>query len=263
MVEEWTCLTSSELSDLIEKDPLAVLLVGSTEQHGLHLPLGTDSIIGGSVFEKSLDYLPARTCLVKLPDLTIGVSPEHSGFPGTISYPSGLTVPMVVEIGKQIERSGMKRLLIINSHGGNSSALDLAGMNLRAEGDLLVAKVDYFRFSKPKEVVVPQKEWMYGFHGGAVETSMMMHLRPDLVKAEHFDDNNSKLEEMEKDLRMVGRDRAVTLYWMAHDLHKSGAVGNASISSEEMGKHLLDHYGRCLSEVILDMIEIDLDRIRK
>lgn len=259
MIKDWEFLTFHEISDLARRDPLAILLAGSTEQHGSHLPLATDSIIGNGILERSFRHIPDENSVVRLPDLSIGVSLEHTEFPGTISYSTEVLIPMVVELGRQVVRAGIRRLLIVNSHGGNSAALDIAGMKLHAEGGLSVAKVDYFRFPRPKGIEFPENEWTHGFHGGATETSMMMHLRPDLVKPEKFCSNTSKIEEMSQRMRMIGRDRAVSLYWMADDIHESGTVGDATLSSDKIGQQLLEHYGKCLSQVMLDMKELDMD----
>jgi len=138
--------------------------------------------------------------------------------------------------------------------------LDIASMKLRSELKLLVVKVDYFRFPKPKQIDLPDCEWNHGLHGGALETSMMMALEPDLVRMGELQNNTSWLEELASKHRRIGKDRAVSLYWMASDLNHSGTVGDATLASSEMGALLIEYYSRCLAEVMMDVSEIDLSR---
>jgi len=260
MVKDWMSLTTRDFSDGEGRDSVGVLLVGSIEQHGPHLPLSTDSVIGEGLLKKSFEHVPSGSIVIKLPTLSVGSSPEHSDFPGTISYPPELLIEIVVEIGRQAKSCGMRKLLVVNSHGGNSSSLDIASMKLRSELKLLVVKVDYFRFPKPKQIDLPDCEWNHGLHGGALETSMMMALEPDLVRMGELQNNTSWLEELASKHRRIGKDRAVSLYWMASDLNHSGTVGDATLASSEMGALLIEYYSRCLAEVMMDVSEIDLSR---
>lgn len=261
MVKDWMSLTTEDFSDLKGRDPLGILLVGSIEQHGPHLPVATDSMIGEGLLERSFEHVPTENCIIKLPSLFVGSSPEHGDFPGTISYPPEILVSMVVEIGRQVKTCGIRRLLVVNSHGGNSASLDIASMKLRSEFQLLVVKVDYFRLARPKQIDFPDCEWSYGLHGGALETSMMLTLEPDLVKMGDLKNNTSWMEELAVKHRRLGKDRAVSLYWMASDLNESGAVGDATLASSEKGKVLVEYYSRCLSEVMMDVGEMDLTRL--
>ncbi len=261
MLKNWTSLTTMDFSILDAMDPVAVLVAGSIEQHGPHLPLSTDSVIGEGLLEKSLDFVPSEVVILKLPSLCMGSSPEHKEFPGTISYSPELLIENVVEIGSQVKECGVKRLVILNSHGGNSSALDIAAMRLRAEIQLLMVKVDYFRFPKPSQIDLPDSEWLYGLHGGALETSMMMHLKPELVRMGELRNNASWLKELAEGHRRLNKDRAVSFYWMASDLNPSGTVGDATLASSEIGEELVEYYSKCFSEVILDASEVDLSRL--
>jgi riboflavin-specific deaminase-like protein len=143
-------------------------------------------------------------------------------------------------------------VVLFNSHGGNRAAIDAAALALRAEHDLLVVKASYFRFARPRDVELPDREWKHGLHGGAVETAMMLHLRPDLVDRSAVADFPSSGAELEGSLRRVAPEGEAPFAWLAEDLNPQGVVGDARLATAEMGARLVEHYGGVLAEVILD-----------
>jgi creatinine amidohydrolase len=151
--------------------------------------------------------------------------------------------------------------VLANSHGGNRSAMDQAGLALRAEHDLLVVKASYTRFARPTDVDLPDAEWRHGLHGGALETAMMLHLRADLVREDAIDDFPSLGADLEKQLRRTGPEGQASFAWLAGDLNPWGVVGDATLASAAMGERLVEHYGRALADVILDARDFPLDRL--
>lgn len=257
----WRSLSNAEIEAAGSRDPVVILPLAATEQHGPHLPLSTDVDIGMGLLAAATRHLPDDAEVWSLPAVTVGASEEHARFPGTMSVTTEELTDQIVETGVGLARSGVRRLVLCNSHGGNRSAMDAAGLRLRAERDMLVVKASYFRFERPENVDLPEGEWRHGLHGGAVETAMMLHLRPDLVRTEAVADFASLGQDLERTLRRLGPEGQASFSWLASDLNPSGVVGDARLATPDMGKRLVEHYGRALAEVILDARDFPLDRL--
>ena len=162
----WEHLTSPELAELGRLDPIAILPTAAIEQHGPHLPLSTDVDISEGVLTAALGQLTADPPVLVLPVLAPGASPEHTAFPGTLSFDPATFEAAIAEIGASVARAGIRRLVVFNSHGGNRHAMDAAGLRLRNEHGMLVVKASYFRFDRPTGVGLPDSEWRHAFTGG-------------------------------------------------------------------------------------------------
>ena len=129
---------------------------------------------------------------------------------------------------------------------------------------MLVVKSHYVLFPRPTGVDLPDPEWRHGLHGGAVETAMMLHLRPDLVRAAQVDDFPPLGDLLERTLRHVSTDEeGPSVSWLAEDLNRVGAAGNATLGTAAMGERLLDGYGRVLADVIRDTKEFPIDQLER
>jgi creatinine amidohydrolase len=223
--------------------------------------VSTDLDIGMGLLAAARRHLPDDVALHLLPPISVGASQEHARFPGTLSVSTEELIRSIVEQGATLARSGVRRLVLANSHGGNRHAMDAAALSLRAGHGLLVVKASWFRFARPTDAELPEAEWRHGLHGGAVETAMMMHLRPDLVRTEAIADFPSLGAELERTLRRLGPESQASFAWLADDLNPLGVVGNATLATAAMGAHLVEHYGRILAEVILDARDFPLDRL--
>ncbi len=240
---------------------VAILPLAATEQHGPHLPLSTDLDIGMGLLAEALRHLPDGLEVTTLAPVSIGASQEHARFAGTVSVTTEELIGSIVDQGAGLARSGIRRLVLSNSHGGNRHAMEAAGLALRAEHDLLVVKASWFRFARPADVDLPEAEWRHGLHGGAVETAMMLHLRPGLVRTEAIADFRSFGQDLERTLRRVGPEGQASFAWLADDLNPQGVVGDARLATPAMGARLVQHYGRVLAEVIMDARDFPLDRL--
>ncbi len=261
-VRWWHSLTTADASRVTERDPVVILPLAAVEQHGPHLPLSTDLDIGvgllASAFRRLPDDFPAWT----LPPQAVGSSTEHLRFPGTLSLDPDLLSEVIYQYGVALAACGVKRLVLSNSHGGNRYTLDAAGMKLRTELGMLVVKASYFRFPRPSGVDLPDHEWRHGLHGGAVETAMMLHLRPDLVRTQALEDARSLGAELEGVLPHLAPEGEVASFsWLASDLNSSGVTGDARLADAAMGRRLVDHYGEMLAGVMRDARTFPLDRL--
>lgn len=258
---DWSALSPEEAAAAATRDPVVILPLAATEQHGPHLPLSTDVDIGAGLLTEALTHAGASDRVWTLPAVTVGASQEHIRFPGTKSVSTEELVKTIVGRGEALARAGVRRLLLANSHGGNRHAMEAAGLALRAAHDMLVVKASWFRFPRPADVELTEAEWRHGLHGGAVETAMMLHLRPELVRTQAIACFASLGEELERDLRLLGPEGQASFAWLAADLNPAGVVGDATLATPAMGARLVAHYGRVLSDVILDALDFPLDRL--
>ena len=257
----WASLTSDEARQLAARDPVVTFPIGSTEQHSPHLPLSTDLDIGIGLLEAAFRALPPDFPAVVLPPQAVGSSREHARFAGTLSIEPELLGAFVEEIGAALAAAGVRRLVLANSHGGNRHLLEDAGLRLREEHGMLIVKATWFRFPRPDGIDLPESEWRHGFHGGAVETAIMMHLRPDLVRTGAAKRAPSLGEELERELTHLGPEGPASFSWLAGDLNASGVVGDATRADASMGARLVEHYGAVLADVIRDARAFPLDRL--
>ena len=257
----WAERTATEIPEIAGLDPVVVLPIAAVEQHGPHLPLSTDVDIGRGLLGAALERLDPSVPAYYLPMLAMGTSEEHSDVPGTLTQESSTLIEGIVALGRSLERAGVRRLVIHNSHGGNRAAIDVAALRLRRDCGLLVVKAHWFRFPRPDERGIPDSEWEHGLHGGAVETAMMMHLRPGLVREEQVGRFTSLAEGLGPGLEFVRPEGVAPFAWMARDLNPEGVVGDATLADPALGARLVDHYGGILAQVIRDAHAFPLERL--
>lgn len=257
----WQSLTSAQVAALQPDDPVAILPLASIEQHGPHLPLSTDLDIGLGVLAEAFRRLPADFPALALPPQALGSSREHARFPGTLSLDPGLLGALLEETGAGLARSGVRRLVLANSHGGNRAVLDDAALALREEHGMLVAKASWFRFPRPDDVELPESEWRHGLHGGAIETAMMLHLQRNKVRMDEIVEARSLGEELEATLDRLGPEGVASFAWLAGDLNPLGVTGDARRADARIGARLVAHYGAVLAEVIQDARAFPLERL--
>lgn len=244
---DWTQIARGDPSGWI-----AVLPLAATEQHGHHLPLGTDSFIAEAYLARVRELLPKKSPAVFLPVQDVGLSPEHTAFPGTLTLPSDIALQSWRAIGDSVARAGVKKLLMITSHGGNSALMDVAAVDLRQAHDMLVVTTSWQRLGQPKGLF-DDAEWTHGLHGGAMETSIMLASRPDLVRKAKIRDNPSQTRAWEKKMQFVRHGRPAATAWAAQDLNASGAMGDAREANAAKGRTLIDHGAKAFCALIAEM----------
>lgn len=256
-------MTSQEIAEAASQDDAVVVVpFAATEQHGPHLPVGTDAIIADGMVETSMALLPAESAVVFLSTLRIGKSVEHEDFPGTLSYGYRTATEALVEIGLGLSRAGFRRIVVVSSHGGNTPVVDTAALELRRHAGLFVAAASFMRFGIP-DGLMPLDELSIGVHGGAVETALMLHFRPDLVRREFcadFPSLQTHLAETARHLRAHGR---LGFGWMASDLNPQGVVGDARRATGGMGKAIAHHQAARFAEFLHEVQCFDLKRLSK
>jgi creatinine amidohydrolase len=254
---QWADLTTVDFAGGALSDAVAILPVAAVEQHGPHLPLSTDAVINQGVIDAACKLLPPDLPVVVLPMQAIGTSHEHMAFQGTLTLQARTLLSLWTEIGESVARAGLRKLLIFNSHGGQSGVPELVGTDLRARLGMIVSWATPGAFGTP-EGAVDRTESVHGLHGGAKETAMMLHLRPDLVRLDAIAKFPSAGETMEAGytrLRATGRSGFA---WQTQDLNPAGVVGDATVATAELGARLVGHAAGGLVELIQDLIRFEL-----
>jgi creatinine amidohydrolase len=239
---------------------IAVLPLAATEQHGPHLPLETDVMIGEAYLAQLQELLPPALPVTFLPLQRIGISTEHTDFPGTQTLSTEAAMKQWMALGESVARRGVKKLVMVTSHGGNSAAMMLVAQDLRAQQGMLAVTTNWSRFGAP-EGLFSEDELRHGIHGGAVETSIMLARYPQHVRKEAVADFPSSAAAMEKEFRWLSTQRPAPFAWQAQDLNPSGAVGDARQASAEKGERLLHHGARAFCELLHDVDKFDVSRL--
>ena len=257
----WQDLTSAAIADLATRDAVAILPLSAIEQHGPHLPLETDYRIGIGLLQATFATLQDDLPLAVLPPLAVATSTEHTSFAGTLTLRPETALATLRDIGDSVARSGLRRLLIVNSHGGNTAICDLAALELRRTHGMLVVKHHYFTQPPPEALGIKSSELRHGLHGGLIETAMMRYLVPGKVHmgaAAAAPSLGARLEDEMETLEPEGR---ASFAWMAGDLNPSGVVGDAGSATAELGQRLVEHYAGHLAATIRDAAGFDLTHL--
>ena len=254
----WSDYTSEEFSRLDCERIIAVLPVGATEQHGPHLPLCVDAAVADGIARAVADRLPEELPVLFLPTQSIGKSDEHARYPGTLSLSGDVLARVWTEIGSSVARCGVRKIVLLNSHGGQISIMDQVVRELRIRHHMLAFSVNWFGFGMP-EATYSDNELAVGIHAGDMETSVMLALHPELVRMDEARDFRPLTDELLNDYTHIRISGGAKLGWQAHDLHPAGACGNATLATAEKGEATLAYAADRLVEVL---IEIDRAPLR-
>ncbi len=253
-------MTTQDFKDPAVGDWIAVLPVAAIEQHGPHLPVFTDTAIANGQVARVLELLPDDLPVCFLPTQAVGKSNEHISSPGTLTLSWDTVTNAWMEIGESVARAGIRKLVLINSHGGNVPVIDTVARELRVKHDMLVTATAWARFGQP-EGVFPQEEFTYGIHGGDVETSIMLHLHPELVRMDLAEDFKSAQQGFISEFKYLRAHGAQQFGWKSQDLNPKGAVGNAANASAEKGRKSVDHAAAGFIDLLKDIHAFDISRL--
>jgi len=257
---DWTEMTWTDVAAGDTGRWIAVLPVAAVEQHGPHLPLGVDSYIAQAYIARVLPLLPDDLPATFLPVQKIGQSDEHRAFPGTLSFSAQTIIGAYTEIGESLHRCGVRKLVIVTSHGGNVAAVDLVARDLRVRLRMLVVTCAWHRFGYPPGTF-ERMEQRHGVHAGDVETSLILAHRPETVRMEHAVPAVPVTVTMAEDFKWLSAFRPAGFGWMTQDLHPSGAVGDATRATAPKGEQALAHGAKAFVELLQDVDRFDLKRL--
>jgi creatinine amidohydrolase len=242
-------LTWKQVDALPRDSTLLVLPTAAIEQHGHHLPLATDTLINNLLLGKALDRVPAQLPIYALPPMCYGKSNEHLGFPGTLSLSAQTFLAVVRDLGASIAAGGFKKLVLYNTHGGNTSLVDVLARDLRVEFGLRTFTL--FGSAGAAFEGVSQQERTYGFHAGEIETSFLLHATPELVHPEAYTSNYIAHVDQPELLRP--EVSAANFAWITSDIAPSGVMGDPSAASAQNGERWSNEAAARIAEILVAM----------
>ncbi|MFF8910770.1 creatininase family protein [Streptomyces olivaceoviridis] len=242
---QWNRLTAAQIRALAAQDAVVLLPVGATEQHGPHLPTGVDDFLAAEVCRRAALLASEHTGVVVTPSIPTGLSEHHMAFGGTITLSLPTLHALLRDVCRSVTRAGFSRILIVNGHGGNMTALNALTTELTAELSTPIAFASYF--GAGREVVRDTLETQDGLmHACEGETSMMMAAYPELIHREHLAEAHGPqitlpAESTEPVYMAVSFDR----------ITKSGVAGDARVASPQKGETMLSGCARALADIIV------------
>jgi creatinine amidohydrolase len=268
----WSDLTTRHFAQLAASPSIAqavaVLPVAATEQHGPHLPVSVDTALVDGVVNASLPHLPADLPVLFLPTQSIGKSNEHIRFPGTLTLSAQTVISLWMDIGASVARSGIKKLVLLNSHGGQASIMDIVARDLRTEHDLIVYSANWYNLPLGDAVMglFPAEEHRFGIHAGDIETSMMLALEEksgikgiDMTQAQNF---HSTSQDRAAKYPVLGNGASAKLGWQMQDYNLQGAAGNAAAATAAKGHALINAAGLQLANLLKEVSDLPLSTLK-
>jgi creatinine amidohydrolase len=263
----WADLTSRHFAQLAASGTIdkavAVLPVAAIEQHGPHLPVSVDTTLVNGVVNASLAHLPADLPVLFLPTQQMGKSNEHIRFPGTLTLSAQTLISVWMELGASVARAGFKKLVLLNSHGGQVSVMDIVARDLRTAHDLIVYHTSWYNLPLGDAVMgqFPAEEHRFGIHAGDIETSMMLALAPHLVDLAQAQNFRSTSQDRAAKYPVLGNGTSAKLGWQMQDYNAQGAAGNALAASAEKGHALVNAAGMQLAIMLQEVSSLPLSTL--
>jgi creatinine amidohydrolase len=214
--------------------------IGAIEQHGAHLPLITDDAIGLQVIGKTLEQFcsNANPIIYVLPPQHSGRSTEHISFPGTISLNATTLTNVLMDIGESVYRSGFRKLIFFNSHGGQPQIIEIVSRDLRQRySDFLLFPIFLWHLPNVSQTLVTPYEFKCGIHAGDIETSLMLTFMNNYVKMNLAKKEYPSMIKNEGDL--LGIEGGLSYAWITKDLSQSGVIGDPTEATKEKGEQIL------------------------
>jgi creatinine amidohydrolase len=262
----WSELTTQDFARIDKTRAIAVLPLAATEQHGPHLSLSVDTDIVNGVVAAS--WGPLQTLQVNaesplpvffLPTQSVGLSPEHAAFAGTLTLKPETLIRLWTDIAESVKAAGFNKLVLFNAHGGHVGAMDVVARDLRARLGMLVYSVNWYQLpltnvqGEDLNALFSPHEHRFGVHAGDVETSAMLALQPHRVRMELAQNFASSAEQRATNFPILGNGRSAKLAWQMQDYNPAGAAGNAAAATAQKGQALIEAAGRSLAQLLLEI----------
>jgi creatinine amidohydrolase len=256
MTRIWTELRGPDFADL-DPDSIAILPVGSAEQHGPHLPLNTDFVVADSLARDVVAAHGDSLGLLLLPSLAVSKSNEHAWSPGTLWLSAATLLTVLDEIARCVATTPVRRLVFLNGHGGNSALLQVASRDIRLAHGL---RTFVMHPSVPPDQggTSTSVELGLGIHAGIEETSVMLHLRPDLVKLEL---GTRSVPEHLTAFERVGFGKPVSFGWLSDDFGTDGTLGDPTGATSEHGRRKYEAMIATAAQSLAEIARFDPRRL--
>lgn len=239
MTRKFAELTGPETLEVLGADSILVVPIGAIEHHGPHLPLVTDTLMAGAAAAALIPRaVEAGIDAWELPTLSIGKSDEHSWASGTLWLNASTLLETLVDLGRSVAMTPARKLVFLNGHGGNIALLQVANRELRRRFGLQTFTMPAMRLHAGTGAAGESDEHGLGIHGGWAETSVVMHLRGDLVHEDRF--VSTLPPEFETYDHIGFNTKPVSFGWLSDDFGPHGIVGDPTGASAEAGRQLFD-----------------------
>ena len=240
-----------EVRELLTHDPIVVVPVGATEQHGRHLPLSVDRVLCTAVAERAARAATGRgRPTVVAPTIAVGYSPHHMAFPGSLTLRAATFTAVATDMATSLSEHGFHRILLLNGHGGNANLLRSAAQSLRFEHDVRVSVASYWDFALDRIASWRTSELGGINHACEMETSLMAALHPESVRMDAAEDVLPPRSRFASgDLTETG---PVTRAGSFEELTPSGAIGRPTLADPERGRALLDAIVEEVTEYLIE-----------
>jgi creatinine amidohydrolase len=256
----WSDLTTVEFAGLDPERTIAILPTAAIEQHGPHLAVSTDTVIANGMIGEVIERLPQDLSILVLPTQSIGKSNEHLRSPGTLTLTAETALRAWTEIGEGVHRAGLRKLVIVNSHGGNVDLIGIVARELRVRLGMLVVTCSWSRFGRPAGLYTDEENAV-GIHAGDAETSLMLHFRPDLVRMDRAANFAPASIEIAKEFDLLRPTGFTAFGWIAQDLHPAGAAGDATRATAEKGRLTAEFQAGEFIKLLRDVTRFSLERL--
>lgn len=253
-----TRLTSPQVKRLRKDDALVVLPLGAVEQHGPHLPVMTDALIGEAVLTRAMELLPPDSNIWLLPPVSYGKSIEHLDFAGTFSLSATTLQGVITDIAVSLRKSGFRRLLLFNTHGGNADLCYVAAREVRVQTGLMVFYVSPGGFQASAGLVTDEEQ-EFGIHGGDIETSLVMAIKPGWVQ------NGLRVAEMPdmSGFKYLTLESGIRFTWVMSDISESGIAGDATRATPEKGEEMLRRTAASLAAALQEISAFEIETVKR
>jgi creatinine amidohydrolase len=248
---ELAYLTWKQVEAIPKDNALIVLPTAAIEQHGHHLPLATDTLINNLLLGKALEKLPAEAAVYTLPPICYGKSNEHLGFPGTLSLSASTFMAVVRDIALSVYASGFRKLVLYNTHGGNTALDDVLARDLRAEFGLRTFYLSGSAGAKFPEIA-PQ-ERAYGFHANEFETALLLSATPQLVHRDQYTVNY--IASLDNPEFLLPEFAPATFSWLTRDIAPSGVMGDPRPATAENGAKWIEAAATQVAKALQAMLD--------
>lgn len=222
-------------------DAVAVLPIGAVEQHGPHLPVGTDFLVAQDLAAMAMEKLNSEKQFFLLPAITYALSIEHIHVPGTITLMPETLIHVLTDIGDSLLRLGVKKLVLVNCHGGNDSAIQIAGRLLRGKG----MKLYMVNGGAIRDRLGAQE---YDVHADEIETGMILAAHPEMVDREKITEELSTSVDKWHEAAECRGD--LISCWYIEDISVQGVVGKPILATAEGGKDFMDKQSQQIAKAL-------------
>lgn len=258
----WWDLSAEDFRNLDMSQIVAVLPVGAVEQHGPHLPVRVDAAINEGIMRHAVERMSDDFPALILPTMAIGKSNEHSAYPGTLTLSAETLARVWYEVCESVYRAGVRKILFVNSHGGQPQVMEIVCRDLRINLGMFAVSSKWSSFADLSDLF-DAEERKHGIHAGEVETSVMRYLHPELVDMSLAEDFPALSQVLEKEYELLMTEGgAVGFGWQMQDINPKGACGNALAADVERGRLSVERAADRLITLIGEIISYPLSRLK-